>query len=432
MLRVGLTGGIATGKSLVLARFAAAGLQTIDLDRVAHELMAPGGAAYEEIVRAFGAGILGADRLIDRKALGAIVFEDAAARQRLNSIVHPKVREAEARWIAGHDATATVAVTEAALLVESGIHLRFDRLVVAHCDEAEQVRRLRKRDGLDERAARARLAAQLPIAEKRRFAHFEVDTSGSLGEAAESADLLVAVLKRLALAPADEVRLPLERALGSLVNGPVHGPRGLAPVRLLEDIVDAGGIEMERCASMLVPPASGPWFRAATQPAPGPPPRALMVPVVLWALAGGRVDPERVVAAAASVARLTHRDPPAIAGACSFALVLHAVVAAGRLDVGDGLERWAASAARWGGARPEPLGAVLEAARSHSGEVAAARARCLSLGGDPDLAGALVGAARGVPQHEVPAALVRTVARLLDRDPRAAKTGVVPPGPREG
>src|SRR6185436_19631204 len=133
MLRVGLTGGIACGKSHVRARLAEHGLRTLDLDRIAHEVTARGGAAYGDVVRAFGRGVLAADGSLDRKALGALVFADGDSRGRLNAIVHPRVREEEARradaWM---DDLAAIVVSEAALLVEAGVHPRFDRLIVAH------------------------------------------------------------------------------------------------------------------------------------------------------------------------------------------------------------------------------------------------------------------------------------------------------------
>ena len=181
MLRVGLTGGIACGKSHVLRRLAAHGLATAALDSVAHELMAPGGATYGEIVAAFGREILGEDGAIDRRALGELVFADAAARARLDAIVHPRVRQSEEHLVAALAAEGrSVIVSDAALLVEVGIHLRFDRLVVVHCEEADQRRRLMERDGLGEAAARARIEAQMPVREKRLFGHYRIDTSGTV------------------------------------------------------------------------------------------------------------------------------------------------------------------------------------------------------------------------------------------------------------
>jgi dephospho-CoA kinase len=166
VLRIGLTGGIACGKSRVRRRLATAGFGTLDLDAVAHEMIAPGGPAYADVVSAFGAGILASDGTVDRKALGSRVFADAAARAELNALVHPRVRDEEARRAAAHAAAGgRVFVTDAALLVEAGLHLRFDRLVVVDCDGGEQLRRLIARDRLDEAAARGRIAAPMPAAE---------------------------------------------------------------------------------------------------------------------------------------------------------------------------------------------------------------------------------------------------------------------------
>src|SRR5215468_3786401 len=136
-------------------------MRLLDLDKVSRAVMAPGGAAFAEVVEAFGPRVLAGDGSIDRKALGAIVFADAAARARLNAITHPKILAEEGRWAAEGRADE-ILVTEAALLVESGALLRFDRLVVVYCDEAEQVRRLRDRDRIGEAEARARLASQMP------------------------------------------------------------------------------------------------------------------------------------------------------------------------------------------------------------------------------------------------------------------------------
>src|SRR5262245_43257999 len=134
MLRIGLTGGIACGKTHVRRRMAARGLPTLDLDETAHALTAKGGAAVDAVAAAFGKKVLARDGGVDRKALGALVFRDEPARLRLNAIVHPLVRDAEADWSAARaNEGAALAVTDAALLVESGMHLRFDRLVAVHC-----------------------------------------------------------------------------------------------------------------------------------------------------------------------------------------------------------------------------------------------------------------------------------------------------------
>jgi dephospho-CoA kinase len=399
-LRVGLTGGIASGKSRVLRRLAAAGLETLDLDRIGHEVMAPGGPAYGDVVLAFGPGILAADGTVDRKRLGAVVFADPAARARLDAIVHPRVREEEARRAALQpDHPERIMVTDAALLVEAGVHLRFDRLVVVHCSADEQIRRLMERDGIDEPAARARLAAQMPVQEKRRFAHLEVDASGSLDETDQAADRLVGELRRLAGARPARVTIPLERRLAAMAAGPERGPRGLQRARVLEDIVAAGGLEMGRIARLLVPPTEGPWYRAA-RPAPGDPgPETLAGPVVVWSLARGGPDAEFTAAAAASLARLTHTDPAQIAGACLYALALQEAMVGGAAralaaSLADGIGR----ARRWGGAAPPDAitAAVAAAASSPPGALAAG----------------LVAATVGVPRSAVPSSLLDTLAAL--------------------
>ncbi len=230
MLKVGLTGGIASGKSHVLRRFAQAGFQTLDLDAVARDVMAPGGTAYADIARAFGDRILAADGAIDRKALGAHVFADPSARRRLEALVHPRIREAEARYLTS-GAPDSVAVVDAALLVESGQHLRFARLVVVFCEPREQLRRLLARDGLTEADARARLDAQMPPEEKKRFGHFVVDNSGAPAETDAQVDAVIAALRSLAADRAPRPRVPVDRAVGRARRGAPAGttrPRSMA------------------------------------------------------------------------------------------------------------------------------------------------------------------------------------------------------------
>src|SRR5262249_48783592 len=146
MYRVGLTGGIATGKSRVLSRLAECGLHTIDLDVVGHRVIEPGRPAYDEILAAFGEGVRRADGAIDRRGLGAIVFSDAASRRGLNAIVHPRVYEEEQRLVSALDPrVCPLVVTDATLLVESGHHLRFGRLVATLCDRRQQIARVMHR-----------------------------------------------------------------------------------------------------------------------------------------------------------------------------------------------------------------------------------------------------------------------------------------------
>lgn len=348
MLRVGLTGGIACGKSHVVARLAFRGIETLDLDAVAHEVLGPRGAAYDDVLQTFGREILLEDGSIDRKRLGAIVFADPLARERLNALLHPRIRAEEARRAQRLSGTPdALFVTDAALLVEAGSQLRFDRLVVVHCAPAEQLRRLMARDGLSEAAARARLLAQMPIGEKRRFAHFELDTSGTLAETHAAADRLAEDLRRLAAKPRAPATVPIARAAGVIVNGPARGPRGLDPARLLDAIVEAGGVELESLARLLSPPCSGPWYRAARADEAEPGAWTLAGPLVLWALARTGDDRDFLVAAAASLARLTHAAAARVSEACITALALQeALVAPSAVTSPAQL----ALAEKWGGA----------------------------------------------------------------------------------
>jgi len=180
MLRVGLTGGIACGKSTVVALLREQGLAVLEADPIAHKVIERGGPAYEDVLRAFGPQICGPDGSVDRKRLGAIVFADAARRVELNSIVHPHViRLQQAQLAAWESLGLTVGVIEAALLIEAGYHRQFERLVVCWCRPEQQVERLMAR-GLSEPEARARIAAQMPVQEKRQLATDPMDCSGTL------------------------------------------------------------------------------------------------------------------------------------------------------------------------------------------------------------------------------------------------------------
>jgi dephospho-CoA kinase len=395
LLRVGLTGGIACGKSHVLRRLAGHGLHTIDLDGVARDVIVPGSPALQEISGAFGAGVLRPDGSLDRAALAAVVFADASALARLNAIVHPRVRAEEARRateLAGRGAVALV--TDAALLVEAGAHLRFDRLVVVHCDPGQQLSRLRARDGLDERAALARIEAQMPLAEKRTFAHFEVDTSGSVHDTDRAADALAAELGGLARARRDSRAVAVAKLLGGVVHGPETGPRGLAPASLLAVAVEAGGLDLEGLGRRLTPAALRPWYETAQEANPGAAAANLAVALAAWALCRGPADPPFLAGVAGSIARLTHTEADARADACVLALVAQEVaLAAGAPgDVGARARRLERLAIRFGGASPTGgLAPVWDAVRACPGDPAAARAECARRGGDPALAGALAG-----------------------------------------
>ncbi|MBA2303844.1 MAG: dephospho-CoA kinase, partial [Acidobacteria bacterium] len=179
MLRVGLTGGIATGKSFCLGRFAAFGVPVIDADLIAREAVAPGSPGLASIRQRFGPSMIRGDGSLDRPALAAIVFADRSARADLESIVHPEVYRRITEWLANQPPGTRVAIADIPLLFETGHEHDFDRIVVCACEPFEQLRRLMRRDGLSEDAARERLAAQWPISEKTARADYVVRTDGS-------------------------------------------------------------------------------------------------------------------------------------------------------------------------------------------------------------------------------------------------------------
>ena len=183
---IGLTGGIASGKSTAARILAELGARIVDADAVARDIVAPGQPALAEIARRFGPDVLVRDGTLDRKRLGALVFADAEARLALNAITHPRIAvETQARLATLREAGVPVAVYEAALLVENGIHHGLDGLIVVTCDEPTQLRRLIARDGFTEADARARIAAQAPNADKLAAATWVVDTGGPLADTKE-------------------------------------------------------------------------------------------------------------------------------------------------------------------------------------------------------------------------------------------------------
>jgi dephospho-CoA kinase len=193
LLKVGLTGGIACGKSVVGEMFAALGAHVVQADLIAHQLMQPGEAVYDEVVRRFGAGILNADRTVSRAKLAEAAFgsPDGKAPSRveeLNRIVHPAVIKRQEEWMEaeGKKDPYGIAMVEAALILEAGLGKRFDRLVVVTCRPEQRARRWASRLGVDEDTARRevsrRMTAQLPDDEKIKAADFVIDNSGSLDE----------------------------------------------------------------------------------------------------------------------------------------------------------------------------------------------------------------------------------------------------------
>ncbi|MFP4395329.1 MAG: dephospho-CoA kinase [Anaerolineales bacterium] len=178
--RIGMTGNIATGKSTVAGMLVALGAEHIDADRVAHEMIAPDGPAYDDVVAAFGEQILAPDGHIDRGKLGAVVFYDEAALARLESLVHPPTIEAVARQIAASD--APVVVVEAIKLLESGMAASYEAIWVATCAPATQLERLMSERDLSRAEARRRIEAQPPQEEKIARADVVIDTDCALAE----------------------------------------------------------------------------------------------------------------------------------------------------------------------------------------------------------------------------------------------------------
>ena len=207
MLKVGLTGGIACGKSTVAAMLAARGAHIIKADEIAHRLMRTGEPVYEEIVRRFGRDILDTDGRIDRLRLAALAFAPDAPRiSELNHIVHPAVIAEQNRWMeeVGRRDPSAIAVVEAALILEAGATADFDRLIVVVCEPQKKVERLARRMGIDIRAAAGeverRSAAQLSDAEKERHADFVIYNSGSVEATEQQVDELYPALTAAAQA----------------------------------------------------------------------------------------------------------------------------------------------------------------------------------------------------------------------------------------
>ena len=179
MLKVGLTGSIAVGKSFVLRTLAEPGCHVIDADDIAREVVAPHSVGLKLITEAFGEDVLREDRSLDRAKLGSIVFSDQQKRAQLNSILHPLIiaaQDHQIRQIESQDPTGIV-VIDAALMIESGGYRRLDKLIVVHCRPEIQLDRLISRDHLSREAAEQRIASQMPQAQKMKYADFLIDTS---------------------------------------------------------------------------------------------------------------------------------------------------------------------------------------------------------------------------------------------------------------
>ncbi len=196
MLRVALTGGIACGKSVVAQILREKGCVVESADDVARDLVSPGRPAWRKIIRRFGEGIRKSDGTIDRKRLAALIFTDPEARAFLNRLLHPLVLKDRKRRMSKleKEGRTKIFVSEAALTVEAGFARLYDKVVVVHCRESVQIRRLMERDGLSPEEARNRVGAQMPQDEKIRVADYTIDTSGTLAETVEQTEALFARL----------------------------------------------------------------------------------------------------------------------------------------------------------------------------------------------------------------------------------------------
>jgi dephospho-CoA kinase len=202
MLTVGLTGGYASGKSFVAAELARLGCSLIYADKLGHEVLLPGGEAFEPVVQIFGREILSGDGGIDRKKLGQIVFSSPELLKKLTDIIHPAVFRLEADLLnaARRKDPNGIAVIEAAILIETERYKVFDRLILTACDEATQIARGAARDGLTPEAVKARIDKQLPLAEKKKHADYVVSTDGTKEDTLRQVETVFRDLERLARA----------------------------------------------------------------------------------------------------------------------------------------------------------------------------------------------------------------------------------------
>jgi dephospho-CoA kinase len=186
-LRVGLTGGLASGKTFVSEELERLGCFVVHADALGHAVLMPGGEAYDATAREFGAGVLNPDGTINRRLLAAAVFGRPERLERLNSLVHPPVRARGERAMAEFFERQPdgIAVVEAAILVETGSFRNYEKLIVVVCTPEQQIERAMKRDGLTREEAMARLARQMPLSEKVRYADYVIDTSGEKEHAIE-------------------------------------------------------------------------------------------------------------------------------------------------------------------------------------------------------------------------------------------------------
>lgn len=196
MLKVGLTGSIAVGKSFVCDEFRRLGCRVLDADRTARQVVAAGTDGLAEIKKQFGTEVIAENGELDRAKMASIIFADPEKRSLLNSIIHPRVIAAQNEWLRTTAAADPdgIAIVDAALMIESGGYRRFDKLIVVWCEAAIQLKRLMLRDNLPESSAKTRIAAQMSQDEKKGYADYLIDTSGGFESTRE---LVLNVYKEL-------------------------------------------------------------------------------------------------------------------------------------------------------------------------------------------------------------------------------------------
>jgi dephospho-CoA kinase len=199
MIRAGLTGGLACGKSFVAKILESLGCHVMRADDIGHQVMLPGGDAYDAVVAAFGPAVVDSAGRIDRKRLASEVFDSPERLAQLNAIVHPAVIRKEEEFLREAEKVdpSGLAIVEAAILIETGSYRRFDKLIVVVCQPEQQVDRAVKRDGGTPEEARVRLSRQMPVEEKRRYADYVIDTSGTKEHTVEQTTAVYESLRSL-------------------------------------------------------------------------------------------------------------------------------------------------------------------------------------------------------------------------------------------
>ncbi len=199
MLKVGLTGGLACGKSFVGEALQSMGCLLVQADQLGHEVLAPGGEAYDTVVREFGSEIVSENGEINRRALAAQVFGSPDRLARLNALVHPPVVRREEEVIAefARREPNGIAVVEAAILIETGSYKRFDRIILVTCREDQQVERAMRRDGASLEDIEARISRQMPLEEKRKYADFVINTAGDKEDTLRQTRAVFDALRRI-------------------------------------------------------------------------------------------------------------------------------------------------------------------------------------------------------------------------------------------